>query len=228
MARYDAFGHLLMRKARLLPPNVHASREARELSEFTGLIAKDIDALRGYSASRNLVLITRLPDFNAPSYAIEIQNESAFPKPSDLKQKTGAYGAFKFNGTLYVSDMDMMCMHKLDKRADRFTPIESDWDGKRAMTPIEHDYIGSMNSLLISKTQHAFNDNWVTESGAPKNIDIGNEFLIAACGTLKVIESVKDLKREYERIGLENWHWQYETMAYKAYIPPDEEDDDEA
>ena len=209
-AKLDRRGLTLLHKARHLPPNTDASKQAKELAEFTGLIAQDIDAMKSYSAARDLVIVSRLPDANANAYASEIQASRAHPKSSDIKNKTGAHGTLRFNGILYVSDTDLMCMHQLDKKKDEFRPIISTWDGKQPMSPTEQNYQGGLNHRLISKTQHGFNDNYVDADGNPLNREVGNEFILFVCGTAEVVHTIQELKAEYGFLDLENWHSEYE------------------
>jgi hypothetical protein len=133
MANYDAWGHHLLRRARFIPENRIASPKAKELAEFTGLIAQDIDALSLFSAQKKLIIVARLPDFFANCYADKIVAGTAFPKHGSIKEKARNYGTITKKGVLFVSDNDFMCAHQLDVSRDKYIPIESDWDGDRPL-----------------------------------------------------------------------------------------------
>jgi hypothetical protein len=75
--------------------------------------------------------------------------------------------------------------------------------------------------VLISKPQGGFNDNWVYEGGTPRNVEIGDDFLVASHGSLDVVQSRRQLNGFYDRHGLENWHKEY------LYAPSKSEDTSE-
>jgi hypothetical protein len=198
----------LLLKAGNIRENSHASKEAARLAQFSGLIGRDIDVFKLFTASRDLLIIARMPDPYANAYVEELVNEVMKPKPGDVKGKVGPAATLKIGGKTYVSDIDLMCAHKFDRGHQRYIPLVFDWDGKRKMTVEEDDCFSALNRMLISKLQHGCNDNFLKD-GRPASTDIGTDFISINRGRVQIILGVKNLRAHYDLLGLENWHAEY-------------------
>ena len=110
-----ADGMRRLAKARCHDDNHKASPEAERLATFTGLIGRDIDTFIRFTRMHDLLIVARLPDFYAATYADELKSGAAMPKSGDLHQKTSADGTLTHNGQLFISDIDLMCAHKFDR-----------------------------------------------------------------------------------------------------------------
>ena len=206
MADFDHTSAKLMTRARIISENRGFSPQVTSLAAFTGLIGKDIDTFQRFSVSHELLIIIRQPGWEANAYAKEILEHEYYPKPAAVKMKTGSDSTVKYLGQVYVSDTDLMCIYRLNKTTGRYTTIELKWDSKRAKTIEEEKYIGALNGLLISNIQHGCNDDYL-ESGKPRNVEIGYDFLAFDCGKIQCID-FKDLRAYYNEKGLK-WHEEY-------------------
>lgn len=203
----DRDGVQLLNKAKAAAENRGASKEAQAFL-FTGLAGKDIDTLNAFTLRKKLLMVTRMPNEFANAWVSEIKSGKMREKSADIKTKTLEYGTITLNGRTYVSDIDLMCIHKYDETAKNFVPIVISWNGRTAMTEDEFEYIGVLNMLLVSKLQHGCNDNYVA-NGRPLNSSIGEEFVIFNRGRIQVIYGVRDLRMYYCMLGLKNWHAEY-------------------
>ena len=215
MASFDKTGAALLTEARHLPENRFASARAQALSVYTGFVARDIDTISAFCAQRELLIIFRCPDFNANSYVAEVKNGSFRMKPCHIKKKTGEHGLLYFGGRAYISDYDLMCVHRLNRRTGAYEAVPLTWDGKSNKTTAEEEIIGTLNRRLIFKLQHGCNDNYVIKSPDgdptfPKNPDIGDEFLVFRGQDVDFVMGKSKLRSQfYVRHGLSGWHQAY-------------------
>lgn len=215
MANFDKEGAALRRRADSLPENRYASPRAQGLAKYTGFVARDIDAISAFCAQKDLLIIFRCPDFNANSYVEEVKDGSHRMKPSHIKKKTGAHGTLDWGGQFYVSDYDLMCVHRLDRKTGTYTAVPLTWDGKSTKTAAEEEILGALNRRLIFKLQHGCNDNYVAKSAdgrstRPKNPGIGNEFLAFRSQDIAFVMGRSTLRSHfYDRYRLAGWHPAY-------------------
>ena len=215
MASLDKDGDALRRTAQGLPENRFASPRARELSAYTGFVAQDIDTISAFCARKDLLIVFRCPDFNANGYVAEVKDRRYSMKPSHIKKKTGALGVLHWGGKAYVSDYDLLCVHRLDRRTGRYESVPLTWDGKSGMSAAEEEIIGGLNRRLIFKLQHGCNDNYVVKAGDgtpmfPKNPHIGDEFLVFRHQDVSFVAGKSALRSQvYGRFGLTGWHQAY-------------------
>lgn len=215
MANVDKAGAALLRDARALPENRFASARARELSGYTGFVAQDIDAISAFCVQRGLLIIFRCPDFNANSYVAEVKDGDYRMKPSHIKKKTGAHGVLHFGGRAYVSDYDLMCVHRLNRTTATYEAVPLTWDGKSRMTAAEEEIIGALNCRLVFKLQHGCNDCYVIKSAdgrvtLPKNPNIGDEFLVFRGQNIDFVTGKSKLRWQFYMVyGLSGWHQAY-------------------
>lgn len=215
MASFDKAGAVLLTHAKHLPENRLASARAQALSGYTGFVAQDIDAISAFCVQRELLIIFRCPDFNANSYVTEVKGGSYWMKPSHIKKKTGAHGLLLFGGRAYVSDYDLMCVHRLNRKTGSYEAVPLTWDGKSNKTAAEEEIIGTLNRRLIFKLQHGCNDNYVIKSAdgrstLPKNPNIGDEFLVFRGQDVYFVMGKSKLRSQfYIRHGLSGWHQAY-------------------
>lgn len=215
MAIFDKTGAALLTHAKHLPENRLASARAQALSGYTGFVAQDIDAVSAFCLQRDLLIIFRCPDFNANSYVAEVKDGSHKMKPSHIKKKTGEHGLLFFGGRAYVSDYDLMCVHRLDRKTGSYEAVPLTWDGKSNKTAAEEEIIGALNRRLIFKLQHGCNDSYVVKSAdgsamLPKNPNIGDEFLAFRGQEVDFVMGKSQLRSQfYIRYGLSGWHQAY-------------------
>lgn len=215
MASLDKVGDSLRRSAQALPENRFASPRAQELATYTGFVGQDIDTVSAFCAHKDLLMIFRCPDFNANSYVKEVKDRRYRMKPSHIKKKTGDHGVLHWGGKAYVSDYDLMCVHRLDRRSGRYEAVPLTWDGKSNKSGAEEEIIGALNRRLIFKLQHGCNDNYVVRSGdgkpiLPKNPNIGDEFLVFRHQEVSFVMGKSTLRTQvYGRFGLTGWHQAY-------------------
>jgi hypothetical protein len=215
MASLDEDGAELFKQARSLPENRFASTRAQALSIYTGFVAQDIDAISALCVHRELLIIFRCPDFNANSYVAEVKDGSYWMKPCYIKQKTGEHGVLFFGGRAYVSDYDLLCVHRLNRETGAYEAVQLAWDGKSHKTAAEEEIIGTLNRRLIFKLQHGCNDNHVFKSAdgrpsLPRNKNIGDEFLAFRGQAIDFVMGKSTLRSQfYGRYGLSGWHQAY-------------------
>lgn len=215
MGNFDKTGDSLLKHAAHLPENRFASPRAQALSRYTGFVAQDIDVISTLSAQRELLIIFRCPDFNANSYVSEVKGGSHRMKPSHIKKKTGEHGVLFYGGRAYVSDYDLMCVHRLNRRTGAYEAVTLAWDGKSNKSAAEEEIIGTLNRQLVFKLQHGCNDCYVVKSAdgkssIPKNLGIGNEFLVFRGQEITFVMGKSDLRSNfYGRYNLEGWHPAY-------------------
>jgi len=215
MASFDKAGSALLTQAKQLPENRLASPRAQALSGYTGFVAQDIDAISAFCAQRELLIIFRCPDFNANCYVAEVKEGSHQMKPSHIKKKTGEHGLLFFGGRAYVSDYDLMCVHRLNRKTGSYEAVPLTWDGKSTKTAAEEEIIGTLNRRLIFKLQHGCNDNYVVESADgrsafPKNPNIGDEFLVFRGQDVDFVMGKSKLRSHFYILhGLSGWHQAY-------------------
>lgn len=215
MAEFDRTGAALLRLAGALPENRFASPRAQELARYTGFVAQDIDTISAFCVQHDLLIVSRCPDFNANSYVEQVKAGSHQMKPARLKRKTGAHGVLFWGGRGYVSDYDLMCVHRLDRRSGSYVAVPLSWDGKSAMSADEQAIIGRLNQRLVYALQHGCNDNYVVHAPdgsatLPKNIDIGDEFLVFRGQDIRFVMDRSALRAQvYVRFGLSGWHAAY-------------------
>lgn len=189
-----------------------ASARAQHFSKLSGFVARDIDTISDFCVGKDLLLISRCPDYNANRYVDEVRSGDFRMKPSHIKKKTGAYGVLFWGGRGYVSDYDLMCVHKLNRSTGKYEALQMSWDGRRTMTAVEEDIIGRLNRRLVFKIQHGCNDNfavrWADGSNPmPKVKNIGDEFLVFRHNDISFVGSKFALKTKfYDRFGLSGWH----------------------
>jgi hypothetical protein len=203
-AETDLAATNLYNSGRALLENANTSPRAKRLASFTGLIGQDIDVFCRFTAIHRLLIIARMPDFHASSYAQDLKNGTRVPKRAFEHGKSDAL-ALTEQGS--VSDVDLMCLHRRNDSTGEYSAIISDWDGKRRMTGEEAKYIGGLNQLLISKIQHGCNDNYVNFKKALNPV-IGYDFIAFNCGIPQVFTFVQ-LKSYYHANKLKNWHAEY-------------------
>lgn len=215
MAFFDKVGAGLRLRAQDIPENRFASPRAQGLAAYTGFVGRDIDVISAFCAQKDLLVIFRCPDFNANSYVKEVKDGSYRMKPSHIKKKTGDHGSLDFGGRVYVSDYDLMCVHRLDRKTGAYVAIPMTWNGGPNKTAAEQEIIGALNPRLIFKLQHGCNDNFVAKSAdglstRPKNPNIGDEFLAFRSQDIAFVMGKSNLRSQfYERYRLSGWHKAY-------------------
>lgn len=215
MAEFDQTGAGLLVQAQQLPENRFASPRAQAFAQYTGFVAQDIDAISAFCAQKDLLIVFRCPDFNANSYVKEVKDGRFLVKPSHVKQKTGDHGVLVLGGRAYVSDYDLMCVHRLERKTSTYEAIPLSWNGKSNKTAAEEEIIGALNRRLIFKLQHGCNDNYVTHAAdgsgtSPKNRNIGDEFLVFRSQSIEFVMGKSALRSHvYARYRLSGWHQAY-------------------
>lgn len=192
-----------------------ASPKAQYLSDITGFVAQDIDVISRFCASKRLLIVSRCPNIYAKKYIKEVKSGEFQMKPGYIRKKTGSYGILRWGGRGYVSDYDLMCVHRLGEKLGTYVALDMTWDGKGTMSLIEQEIIGSLNKQLVFKIQHGCNDSYVRRwadgsKPEPKVKDIGDEFIVFRNNEAWHVTGKFNLRTKvYDRYGLSGWHAAY-------------------
>lgn len=148
------------------------------LSEQSGVDARDVMNLRGFTAAQNLLIIFRCPKPWARAF------HGTLPaKTFATKDKTNETGTVRTKYGLMVSDYDMMSVWRFNGTGFSKIYISAEVHGaaRGKWSPEARDLVRAMNGFLISKLQHGCQDDFLNAEKNP-GVKMADHFLAIGLG----------------------------------------------
>jgi hypothetical protein len=181
-------------------------------SARSAIDARDVRSFRAYTLKNQLLVVIRCPKTTARPW-----HGLMPPKPLVTKQKTGTSGVVVTpRGTMFVSDYDLMSIHRRDDRGIAKVFVSSTTDSPRGpFTEEAKALISDLNTQLVSRIQHGCQDDY----HSPKNPGVkpDDHFAAFAFGTAEHLDTPRDCALLYARYSLP---WPYDVSGkYIGQVP---------
>jgi hypothetical protein len=174
-----------------------------QLSQQSGVDARDVMNLRGFTAAQNLLIIFRCPKPWARAFHGTLPS-----KTFATKTKTNETGTvLSKSGVMMVSDYDMMSVWRANGAGFSKIYISALEHGapRGRWSPEARDLVRKMNAFLISKLQHGCQDDFLSAENNP-GVKMADHFLAIRMGDGVYLRDPNYCENFYKAHGL---RWPY-------------------